>query len=895
VVAVLVLATSCAGPDAPAERVGEASQELNAGGDILGFEDVTHWHGPGTLASSPLHSEGQASLAVHPSGYSKYTSDAFELTGGLRSVAIDVQLPAAAPNPYWWGALQVFVSCPAKQLNQGFVGQVELTGKPRGVFNTFALELPTALRSTLSSGCAALKVAIVLNTPANAGAHLLDNLRLRSELLVLYAFDDDATRATDTSGYDHHGTFVSGAIIADDPARGTGLSLDGVAAHVELPSGILDTASEITVAAWVKVNQAGAWSRIFDFGGPNGFLFLTPSTHDARLRYSAFTAFDAEGIVTAPALPVGAWKHVAVTSRGREYRLYVDGVEAGGALGVAVTPARIGSGAGQWIGRSRFPDPYLAANIDDFRVYDRALGQPEIAALARDQGEYTHYRFEEAAGVAIIDSSRLAKHGSLVGAGQREPGLIGRALRLSGGHVQLPPGVVDSCADFTFTAWTKLRQNAAWSRVFDFGNPDFSSFMYLSPAGFGAAGQELRFGLVTPLGLHDLGYPFLAPLEEWMHLGVVLSGDSATLFLNGRAAATRNDVTSNPADMGSTLQNALGKSLFPDPTFVGALDDVRFGCRAYTANEMGQLAHPPLPALPPSQRPLSGALTHVHDPSIIATPSGYHLFSTGPGLLARFSADLSEVAFVGSVFPENPAWVSERFGALDSLWAPDISYFGGEYHLYYSASTFGSNRSCIGHATKADLASSEGFVDHGPVICSNVDGSVDDFNAIDPNVIVDTAGAPWLAFGSFWGGLQLIPLTAQGERLGTEIHTIARGPGTAVEAPFIVYRAPYYYLFASFDFCCRGVDSTYRTVVGRSTSITGPYLDRSGLPMLEAGGTPVVSGSSRFRGPGHNAIVEAAGATFNVYHAYDASNGGVPTLRISELAWHDGWPVSAEP
>jgi arabinan endo-1,5-alpha-L-arabinosidase len=385
------------------------------------------------------------------------------------------------------------------------------------------------------------------------------------------------------------------------------------------------------------------------------------------------------------------------------------------------------------------------------------------------------------------------------------------------------------------------------------------------------------------------------PLEEWAHVGVTLRDQTATLFVNGRAASSVSGVVSNPSDMGETLQNTFGRSLFNDPSFVGALDDVRFSCRGWDPRELGQLAHPPLPANAPSQRPLTGAITDVHDPAIIAAAGGYYVLSTGPGLLTRFSPDLTSFTFTGQVFPENPPWVVERFGNLDSLWAPDISFFGGTYHLYYSASTFGSNSSCIGHATKSDLASSEAWVDHGPVLCSNQDGSVDDFNAIDPHVTVDQDGAPWLSFGSFWGGLQLVPLTSTGERAGTEIHNIAKGPGTAVEAPFIVYRAPYYYLFASFDFCCRGTDSTYRVVVGRSTSITGPYLDRTGLPMLQAGGTPVVSGSSRFRGPGHNAILAALGQTFNVYHSYDASNGGIPTLRISPLLWQDGWPINAEP
>lgn len=862
---------------------------------MLGFESMSGWQGPGAKQLSTERTQGAHSLALSPTNYSRYTSAPIELEGELRGVALDLKLPSPQPNPYWYGATQLYATCAEKNVYSAYLGQVELTGRPLGSFTTLELTTPSHVRAALGSGCRALQLDLVLNVPGSPGKYLVDNLRLRTDLLVLYELEEDTARVTDTSGYDHHAQLLGGAAIVTDEVRGAVLRLDGSSGYVELPATVLSSASDVTVATWVKLDQLGAWTRIFDFGGPNGFLFLTPSTHDGLLRYSAYTAADREGIVTAPALPVGVWKHVAVTARGLEYRLYVDGVEAGAALGVPVTPAQIGSNTEQWLGRSRFPaDPFLDGAIDDFRIYDRALSQPEIAALARPQAGYAHYGFEEASGSVVRDSSELGLHGTLVGAAAREPGIIGRALRLSGGHVRLPGDVVSECSDFTFAAWAKLRSNRPWNRVFDFGMPDLTHFMYLSPAGVGAAGPELRFGLVAPGGVHDLGFPFAAPLEEWMHLGVVVQEQSATLFLNGRPAASRDDVVVNPSDLGAALESTLGKSSFPDPTFDGALDDVRFSCRAYDARELGQLSHPPLPATPPRQRQLSGALTDVHDPALIAAGGGYYLFSTGPGLLTRFSPDLSSFTFTGQVFAENPAWVSERFGALDALWAPDISFFGGQYHLYYSASTFGSNRSCIGHATKANLASSAPWVDHGPVICSNFE-SVDDFNAIDPNVIVDVSGAPWLSFGSFWGGLQLIPLDASGARLGSAIHNIAKGPGTAVEAPFIVYRAPYYYLFASVDFCCRGVNSTYRQVVGRSTSVTGPYLDRSGLPMLQAGGTHVVAGSSRFRGPGHNAVIATLGQTFNVYHAYDASNNGVPTLRISELAWHDGWPVNAEP
>ncbi len=900
---VALLTVACGSETSPeaSERVAQVAARLTGVGvesapsASLHFEDPTQWRGPDTPQQSNLHSEGDYALAVQPRGYSLYTSAPFSYQATLRSVALDLWLPGTQPNPYWYGALQLYASCPEKQLFSAYLGQVELTSLPLETFNELVVEVPASVRAALGGGCAGLVLSLAFNVPGSPGTYLLDNLRLRSELLLSYALDDQGARATDGSGYGHHGTLQGGARLVDDATRGRVLELDGTAAFVDLPSGILDRATELTVATWVKLERLGTWSRIFDFGGPGGFLYLTPSTHDGLLRYAAYTAFEREGIATAPALSVGVWKHVAVTAKGREYRVYVDGVEAGAALGEPVSPSQIGSGGGQWLGRSRFPDPFLAGRLDEFRLYDRALTQPEVAALATQQADYAHYGFDET-GARVLDDSRLALHGTIVGAAGREPGIVGGALSLTSGHVQLPAGVVRDCSDFTFSAWTKLRSNLPFNRVFDFGHPDRLRFMYLSPAGFGPSGQELRFGLITPRGIDDLGYPFVAPLAEWTHLGVVLSAGTATLFLNGRPAATRSGIVSRPSDMGDTPQNTFGKSLFADPTFDGALDEARFSCRAFDARELRQLSHPPLPESPPVQRPLTGALTHVHDPAVIETPDGYHLFSTGPGVLTRHSRDLSDFSFTGSVFAETPAWVVERFGALDSLWAPDVSHFGGAYHLYYSASTFGRNRSCIGHATKLDLDDQdEPWLDRGPVICSNVDSVGDDFNAIDPNVVVDTAGAAWLSFGSFWGGLKLIPLTATGERAGSALHDIARGPGTAVEAPYIVYRAPYYYLFASFDACCRGVDSTYRVVVGRSTSVVGPYVDRTGLPMLQAGGTPVVSGSSRFRGPGHNAVLSTLGRTFNVYHAYDAANAGIPTLRVSELLWRDGWPISAEP
>jgi arabinan endo-1,5-alpha-L-arabinosidase len=287
----------------------------------------------------------------------------------------------------------------------------------------------------------------------------------------------------------------------------------------------------------------------------------------------------------------------------------------------------------------------------------------------------------------------------------------------------------------------------------------------------------------------------------------------------------------------------------------------------------------------------------THDPSVIEAGGRLYLFHTGNNVGAKTSTDLIAWANASAALSPSPAWTNTYTARDGDLWAPDISNFGGQYHLYYSASSFGENVSCIGHATRAALDSGS-WTDHQEVICSNV-GTNDNWNAIDPNVIVDEAGAPYLVFGSFWSGIKMIPLDMTGARMGTAAPlAIANRPnnGGALEAPFIVRRCGYYYLFVSFDRCCQGVDSTYNIRVGRSTSVTGPYADKAGTAMSNGGGTLLVQGDARWKGPGHNAILFRGNAAYNVYHSYDANQNGRITLRISEIAWDaEGWPVSGGP
>jgi arabinan endo-1,5-alpha-L-arabinosidase len=115
----------------------------------------------------------------------------------------------------------------------------------------------------------------------------------------------------------------------------------------------------------------------------------------------------------------------------------------------------------------------------------------------------------------------------------------------------------------------------------------------------------------------------------------------------------------------------------------------------------------------------------------------------------------------------------------------------------------------------------------------------------------------------------------------------------AIEAPFVISHDGFYYLFVSFDLCCRGTRSNYRTMVGRSKSVTGPYVDETGTPILEGGGTPLLAANKRWLGPGGESILhQADGSDLIVFHAYDATTGR-PALQISSIVWRDGWPTAA--
>lgn len=310
-------------------------------------------------------------------------------------------------------------------------------------------------------------------------------------------------------------------------------------------------------------------------------------------------------------------------------------------------------------------------------------------------------------------------------------------------------------------------------------------------------------------------------------------------------------------------------------------------------------------------------VVRTHDPSIIKDGNTWYLFATTPPgskttdqLPIRCSNDLLHWKACGYVFSDIPAWIREKSPKTKELWAPDISYFDGEFHLYYAYSSFGVNISGIALLTNKTLnpqSPEYHWLDEGLVLQSRAE---DDFNAIDPNLVLDEKGQAWLSFGSFWSGIKMRKLDRKTGKLSADnskLYSLATRrkpehfdppkPGLppdyqAIEAPFIVHHGGYYYLFVSYDLCCRGTKSTYRTMVGRSRQVTGPYLDAKGKKMSDGAATPLLTANQKWLGPGGESILLQKEGDIIVYHAYDAKTG-IPSLQISTLTWGGDWPHAA--
>lgn len=275
---------------------------------------------------------------------------------------------------------------------------------------------------------------------------------------------------------------------------------------------------------------------------------------------------------------------------------------------------------------------------------------------------------------------------------------------------------------------------------------------------------------------------------------------------------------------------------------------------------------------------------YIHDPSTLAECEGkYYTFGTGGGGL--ISSDGGWTWDSGADRPGGGA-------------APDVLKIGDRYLVVYGATgggLGGSHRGVILTMWNKTLdPKSPDFRYTEPIeVASSEDG--DDCDAIDPGLLLDpTTGRLWMTYGTYFGHIRMVELDPKtGKRVeGNEALDVA----IDCEASDLIYRDGWYYLLGTHGTCCDGVNSTYNIVCGRSRSVTGPYLDNVGRPMLQGGGKMVIKAHGRQVGAGHfgRTVVEEGLEKISCHFEADFDRSGMSVLAIRPLLWRNGWPEAGQ-
>ncbi len=282
------------------------------------------------------------------------------------------------------------------------------------------------------------------------------------------------------------------------------------------------------------------------------------------------------------------------------------------------------------------------------------------------------------------------------------------------------------------------------------------------------------------------------------------------------------------------------------------------------------------------------------DPTVERAPDGT-FYAYGTGGTCRKSTDLVHWTNVGNALAR-PTWNDTTYVDANgqkktdyySLWALDVSRtIDDKYLVYYACALWGNGtRTGIGVATGSSPTK---FTDRGKLFRSTEIGV---HNSIDP-CYVEEFDKKYLVWGSFHD-LYISELTEDGLAI-KDMKRKTKLAGGAFEGVMIYKRGTYYYLFASVGSCCEGVNSTYRTVVGRSTRLTGPYVNKQGGRMIDNNYTTIIQGNASWKGPGHNSeiITDDAGQDWLLYHAYSTTTPDYGrVLMLDKITWsRDGWPT----
>lgn len=326
----------------------------------------------------------------------------------------------------------------------------------------------------------------------------------------------------------------------------------------------------------------------------------------------------------------------------------------------------------------------------------------------------------------------------------------------------------------------------------------------------------------------------------------------------------------------------------------------------------------------------------VHDPSVWEVGDekyiiGSHLQFAKTNDLIKWES-LSQSVPTTDLFEDVYTELAEdfEFAKSDTLWAGDIIQLEDrKYYMYYCVCEGSSPLSVLGLAVanniegpykKVDkiMTSGSGLTPDGQTYNANVHP-----NVIDPHVFYDKEDNLWMVYGSYSGGIFILPMDPttgkpKEKSYGTKL---MGGNHSRIEAPYMMYNkdTDYYYLFTSFG----GLDAVggYNIRVARSKNPDGPFEDYKGQDMTQAKGptnsffddkaierygTKLIGNYvwdygkgvslKGYVSPGHNSTYydEETNQSFIIFHSRFVGMGERYEVRVHSLLFNeDGWPMIA--
>ena len=285
---------------------------------------------------------------------------------------------------------------------------------------------------------------------------------------------------------------------------------------------------------------------------------------------------------------------------------------------------------------------YLDTGVVSGTTYYYVVAATNVYGVSPDSTEasatpaemFGWWKFDATSGTTAADSGSGGNPGTLQSGATWVAGVISNAVHLDGtanGYASLPSGLVSALNDFTISTWVKVDANATWARVFDFGSGT-GTYMFLAPS---SGGAFVRYAITTSGGGGEQQLNRAGNLSTgvWHHLAVTLSGSTGVLYVDGVPANTNLSMTLKPSSLGSTTQNYIGKSQWPDPNLTGSVDDFRIYSRALNATEVAALASP-VPPAPAGLAAVAGNAQVVLNWNAASTATGYkikRLLTSGSG------------------------------------------------------------------------------------------------------------------------------------------------------------------------------------------------------------------------------------------------------------------------